>query len=97
MIIVSNLTKNFESSCVVDNVSFAVPHGSFFAFLEPNGAEKSKAIKMLTTVMHPYANTMYVNGFNVLKQKKRRENVYRSDVSGPFWFRSESRFQTDGN
>jgi len=62
MIKVNNLVKKFGDFTAVDNVSFTVNNGEIFAFLGPNGAGKSTTIKMLTTILHPTAGEISLNG-----------------------------------
>jgi multidrug/hemolysin transport system ATP-binding protein len=47
LIAVKNLTKSFNNKIVVDDFSFDVHPGSFFALLGPNGAGKSTIINTL--------------------------------------------------
>jgi multidrug/hemolysin transport system ATP-binding protein len=47
LIRVSHLTKSFDGLLAVDDLSFDVAMGSFFAFLGQNGAGKSTTINML--------------------------------------------------
>ncbi len=61
---VKDLTKKFGSFEAVKGVSFEVEEGGIFAFLGPNGAGKSTTIKMLTTLLHPSAGSLRVNGFD---------------------------------
>ena len=65
---VKNLTKKFGDFTAVDNISFSVAKGEIFAFLGPNGAGKSTTIKMLTTLLHPTAGDIELNGYNPLKE-----------------------------
>lgn len=48
---VESLSKNFGKVVAVDNLSFTVFRGQFFALLGPNGAGKSTTIKILTTLL----------------------------------------------
>ena len=48
---VNNLSKNFGETKAIDNISFEVRKGEFFAFLGPNGAGKSTTIKILTPLL----------------------------------------------
>ncbi|NCB48539.1 MAG: ABC transporter ATP-binding protein [Clostridia bacterium] len=48
---VESLSKNFGKVRAVDNLSFNVFRGQFFALLGPNGAGKSTTIKILTTLL----------------------------------------------
>ncbi len=62
---VAGLTKRFRGVTAVDDVSFAVPQGSVFAFLGTNGAGKSTTIACLTTVTHPDSGRISVGGHDV--------------------------------
>lgn len=64
----TNLTKRFGNFTAVDDVSFSVGRGEIFAFLGPNGAGKSTTIKMLTTLLHPSAGALTLDGHNPVTQ-----------------------------
>lgn len=49
-ITVKNLTKKYKEHVAVDDISFNVNQGDFFAFLGENGAGKSTTINMLCTI-----------------------------------------------
>jgi ABC-2 type transport system ATP-binding protein len=66
IITAKNVTKKFGDFTAVDNVSFEIKKGEIFAFLGPNGAGKSTMIKMLTTLLHPTAGEITLNGFDVV-------------------------------
>lgn len=61
---VRNLTKKYKEFKAVDDISFEVRKGQIFGFLGPNGAGKSTTIKMLTTLLHPNAGEIYIDGKN---------------------------------
>jgi ABC-2 type transport system ATP-binding protein len=69
MIEVKNLTKKFKEFLAVDDISFSVKTGEIFAFLGPNGAGKSTTIKMLTTLLHPTAGKILINGYDAVKNQ----------------------------
>ena len=48
---VKNLVKNYKDVHAVNDISFTVEEGSFFAFLGINGAGKSTTINILCTVL----------------------------------------------
>ena len=64
---VNNLVKHYPkaSKNAVDDVSFSVEEGEFFAFLGPNGAGKTTAISILTTMRAKSSGDVRVAGFNV--------------------------------
>ena len=47
MIELKAVTKRYGSLTAVDNVSFSVKTGEYFALLGPNGAGKTTIVKML--------------------------------------------------
>lgn len=59
---VKHLKKTFGEIKAVDDVSFDVRRGSFFAFLGQNGAGKSTTIKMITTLINKDEGTFSLNG-----------------------------------
>ena len=66
MIQVSNLTKNFDDFCAVNNISFTVKPGEVLGFLGPNGAGKSTTMKILTGFLAPSEGHIAVMGHDVL-------------------------------
>lgn len=66
IISVTGLTKRYGDFVAVDSISFSVQPGEIFAFLGPNGAGKTTTIKMLTTLLHPTAGKLSLNGHDPL-------------------------------
>lgn len=63
---VEKLTKAFGDFTAVDDISFSVGRGEFFAFLGPNGAGKTTTIKMLTTLLLPSSGRIFLDGVDVV-------------------------------
>src|SRR5688572_26154572 len=59
---IRDLRKEFAGIVAVENLSLAVPAGSFFGFLGPNGAGKSTTIGCLAGLFDPTAGSMTVLG-----------------------------------
>jgi len=78
----SGLTRRFRSLIAVDGVSFAVRSKSIFGLLGSNGAGKTTAIKMLTTLLPPSAGTASVAGFDIVREPNevRRHIGYVSQM-----------------
>lgn len=58
----SSLTKRFGRQTVVDNLALAVPRGSVFGFLGPNGSGKTTTIRMLLGLARASAGEISVLG-----------------------------------
>lgn len=59
------LQKSYKQHHVLKGVDFEVEKGSIFALLGSNGAGKTTAVKILTTLLKPDSGTVTVNGFDV--------------------------------
>lgn len=72
---------------VVDDVSFDVRRGEIFGLLGRNGAGKTTAIKILTTLIHASKGEVQVLGYDVRKDGKKIRNrigVVQQDNSFDF-------------
>jgi len=58
----SGLTKRFGHQVVVDNLDLAVPRGSVYGFLGPNGSGKTTTIRMLLGLAFPSAGRVRLLG-----------------------------------
>jgi len=63
-----NLTKRYNGTNVVDNLTLRVEEGEIFGLLGPNGAGKTTTLLMLTTLRPPTSGTAKVNSFDVVRQ-----------------------------
>lgn len=75
---VKNLVKEYKKARknAVDDISFEVQEGEFFAFLGPNGAGKTTTISILTTILSKTSGTLNVAGFDIdTDEQKIRKNV----------------------
>jgi ABC-2 type transport system ATP-binding protein len=63
MIELNAVTKLYGTLAAVDNVSFSVKAGEYFALLGPNGAGKTTIVKMLLDFTPPSSGSLSLNGF----------------------------------
>ena len=63
MIELKNVTKRYDSLTAVEDVSFSVKTGEYFALLGPNGAGKTTIVKMLLDFTQPTSGSLSLNGF----------------------------------
>jgi len=64
MIELKNVTKQYDSLTAVDNVSFSVKTGEYFALLGPNGAGKTTIVKMLLDFTRPTSGSLSLSGIS---------------------------------
>lgn len=62
---VKNLTKEYGSKKVVNNVTFSVFPGQIFGFVGPNGAGKSTTIRMITGLTPITNGSVNICGFSI--------------------------------
>src|SRR3977135_3465269 len=67
---VKNLVKRYKKADknAVDDISFSIEQGEFFALLGPNGAGKTTTISILTTTLAPTSGTVHLGGYDVSTQ-----------------------------
>jgi ABC-2 type transport system ATP-binding protein len=57
-----NVTKTYGSHVAVDNLSLAVPRGSIYGFIGPNGSGKTTTIRRILHILHADAGRIEVLG-----------------------------------
>ncbi|MHB0877039.1 MAG: ABC transporter ATP-binding protein [Anaerolineae bacterium] len=62
---VRDLTRDFATVRAVDAISFAVPSGTVFGFLGPNGSGKTTTIRLLLGLLEPTSGGATVLGHDV--------------------------------
>ena len=68
VIVADGLSKSYDKTVAVDNLSFEVRAGSIFALLGPNGAGKTTTINMLTTLLPIDQGRASIAGVDVTSQ-----------------------------
>jgi ABC-2 type transport system ATP-binding protein len=79
MIELKTVKKMYGSLAAVDNVSFSVNAGEYFALLGPNGAGKTTIVKMLLDFTRPTSGTLSINGLAVSNAASRAPVGYLSE------------------
>jgi ABC-2 type transport system ATP-binding protein len=78
VIAVENLTKRHKNAekPAVDNISFSVGEGEFFAFLGQNGAGKTTTVSILTTTLAKTEGSVTIAGYNIDREAREvRKNI----------------------
>ncbi len=68
---VQGLSKSFNGSIAVDDLSLAVERGEIFGFLGPNGSGKTTTLRMLCGLLLPDNGEGSCVGFDILKEQRK--------------------------
>ncbi|MBU4382937.1 MAG: ABC transporter ATP-binding protein [Proteobacteria bacterium] len=64
----NHLTKRFENTVAVNELSFSVKEGEIFGLVGPDGAGKTTTMRLLTSVMDPTSGDAWIAGHHVTKE-----------------------------
>jgi ABC-2 type transport system ATP-binding protein len=79
MIELNAATKRYDSLVAVDNVSFSIKPGEYFALLGPNGAGKTTIVKMLLDFTRPTSGSLSLKGLPSINAACRTAVGYLSE------------------
>ena len=83
----SGLTKRFRGGqLAVDHIDLAVPHGSVYGFLGPNGSGKTTTIRMLLGLAYPTSGSASLLGVPMPDGATRVLHRVGSLVEGPAFY-----------
>jgi ABC-2 type transport system ATP-binding protein len=86
MIHVESLTKRYDQSLAIDNISFHINKGEVVGLLGPNGAGKTTTMKILTCFISATAGKASINGFDTFDEPlKVREQIGYLPESCPLY------------
>ena len=80
------LTKRFGSYAAVKSIDLAVPHGSVFGFLGPNGSGKTTTIRMLLGLASPTSGEARVLGADMASDRAAVLPRVGALVEGPGFY-----------
>lgn len=70
-----NVVKKFDNFTAVNDISLAIPKGSFFSILGPSGCGKTTLLRMLAGFQAPTSGDILINGESVLGVPPNRRPV----------------------
>ena len=79
---IRGFTKRFGGTAAVDELSLAVPHGSFYGLVGPNGAGKTTTLSMATGLLRPDAGATLVHGIDVWRRPQEAKRLIGNLADG---------------
>ena len=76
MIEIRNVSKTFDGSKAVDNVSVNIKENTVFGLIGTNGAGKSTVLRMVAGVLEPDEGEIAIDGFPVFDNMEAKKNLY---------------------
>ena len=80
MISFENVTKEYGPLVAVNDVSYTVNKGEFFALLGPNGAGKTTVVRMLLGFSRPTDGTITIDGLRAGRSESRKKVGYLAEL-----------------
>lgn len=81
-----NVSKKIKKNTVISNISFEVKKGDICGFVGPNGAGKTTLIRLITGLITPTKGKIYLNNYDVNKQRKEGLTNLGAIVESPIFF-----------
>lgn len=69
MIEVKNISKSYQTTNILNNLSLIIPQQRLTTIIGPNGAGKSTLIGMISRIIPPTSGDVLINGVSIFKQK----------------------------
>ena len=75
MIQLNNISKSFDGTHAVKNLSATVSKGEVFGLVGPNGAGKTTTIKILTSLLRPDEGSVFIGGHSIIDEPIRAKSI----------------------
>ena len=75
MLRLSHITKSFDTGAALNDVSFSVGAGEFFAVLGPSGSGKTSLLNVVAGLINPDSGTVEINDVNMTQTPPNKRNI----------------------
>lgn len=89
------LTKRYDTTLAVENLSLSIPEGVVYGFLGPNGAGKTTTMGMLTGLTRPTSGNASIAGVSVTDRDALRPRIGYLPEEPPVYDEATAREQLD--
>jgi ABC-2 type transport system ATP-binding protein len=79
MIALHSVTKKFDTLTAVDNITYRIEKGEYFALLGPNGAGKTTVVRMLLGFIEPTSGSITIDSIPVSNPQARKGVGYLAE------------------
>lgn len=80
---VNNISKSFEKSEILKDISFSVREGEIVGFIGPNGAGKTTTIRVITNLIYQDKGSVFICGHDILKERVQALSCTAAIVENP--------------
>lgn len=74
-LVLSAVTRTYDTFTAVDNIDLTIPQGSFFALLGPSGCGKTTTLRMVAGLEQPTVGSISIGGRDITATKPYQRNV----------------------
>ncbi|GAA1969765.1 ABC transporter ATP-binding protein [Terrabacter lapilli] len=74
-LVLSAVTKTYDTFTAVDNIDLTIPQGSFFALLGPSGCGKTTTLRMVAGLEQPTVGSISIGARDITATKPYQRNV----------------------
>ncbi|KMK74426.1 ABC transporter ATP-binding protein [Alkalihalobacillus pseudalcaliphilus] len=83
---ISNLSKSFADTLIINDCNMNVPHGSIYGFLGANGSGKTTIFKIIIGLLSPTNGTVKIMDMDVKKERKKILKEIGSLIEAPTFY-----------
>ncbi|WP_339235575.1 ABC transporter ATP-binding protein [Oceanobacillus sp. FSL W7-1281] len=80
MLTIQDVTKRYEKTEALKNMSMTIPEGTCYGLIGPNGAGKSTLIKMITSIIRDYEGKIEFNEQRISDKTKQKLGYVPQDI-----------------
>ena len=84
MIEINDLSKQYNNTLAVKNISFTIKKNAIVGLLGPNGCGKTTTIGMMLGLIKPTSGTIFINGKNIENENNRTKILEKVNFISPY-------------